>query len=161
MRSAHFLRAEYSCRNSVAHPSKVGSYEPKRSLEVCRDVLEKKNPGTYLDSHPPDVGPQPACIIPATTLSGIALSLARVPASEEIHKATPRSAVEGLEIVPDRSDIQRLVAHPRHESGRGSCFPFNVTNGPYSLPKQEPDAEGKPPPSGAEVKGGEVSMPGT
>ena len=54
--------------------------------------------------------------------------LARVTRSDEIHDSTPRAAVEGREIVPDRSAIQGLVFHPRHEICRRVCFPLDVTD---------------------------------
>jgi hypothetical protein len=49
--------------------------------------------------------------------------------SDEIHAATPRAAVEGGEVVPDRSLIQGLVFHPGHEDGRCVGIPFNVSHG--------------------------------
>ena len=42
--------------------------------------------------------------------------------------STPEAAVEGFDVIPDRSVIQGLVRHPRHEGARGEGFPFDVTN---------------------------------
>jgi hypothetical protein len=161
VRSAHFLRAEYSCRNSVAQPSKVGSDVAKRSLEVCRDVFEEKNPWTYLDNHPPDVGPQPAWIVAAKAQTRVALSLAGISSRHDLHLSTPRPAAEGREIVPDRSPIQGLLFHPGHESGRGTCFPLNVTYGAQALSEQEVQSEGEPSSPGTEVDATQGSSPGT
>jgi hypothetical protein len=48
---------------------------------------------------------------------------------DEIHSSMPRAAVEGLEIVPDRSTIQGLVFHPRHEACRGVSVPLDIAHG--------------------------------
>jgi hypothetical protein len=58
--------------------------------------------------------------------------LAGISASDERNLATPRAAVEGFDIVPDRRVIQGLICHPRHEGGRGKGFPFDETNSPVS-----------------------------
>ncbi len=42
--------------------------------------------------------------------------------------ATPRAAVEGGNIIPDRRLIQGFVFHPRHEGGCREGFPLDVTN---------------------------------
>jgi len=72
-----------------------------------------------------------------------------IAASEDIHCATPRVAIEGSNIVPDRCFIQGRVFHPRHEGGRSIGFPLDVTQS--SIPgtgngKPEVDSSG----SGAE-----------
>ncbi len=47
---------------------------------------------------------------------------------DDIHASTPRFAVEGGNIVPDRRAIQGLVFHPCHESGRRIGVPLDVTD---------------------------------
>jgi hypothetical protein len=54
--------------------------------------------------------------------------LARIAASEDIHSATPRAAIETSNVVPDRCRIQGRVFHPRHEGGRSITFPLDVTD---------------------------------
>lgn len=54
--------------------------------------------------------------------------MAREARSDAIHDATPRLAIEGREIVPDRRAIQGRVVHPRHESSRCVGFPLDVTD---------------------------------
>lgn len=76
--------------------------------------------------------PQPAGIAHAKPPAGIAFSLARVAASDDIHDATPAAAVEGGNVVPDRRRIQGRVFHPCHEGGRGEGFPFDVTHSSIS-----------------------------
>lgn len=59
---------------------------------------------------------------------------------------------EGLDVIPDRSIIQGRIRHPRHESGRGVGFPFDVHHGAYSAAKGELDREAEHAASGAEVE---------
>jgi len=54
--------------------------------------------------------------------------LTRVAASEDIHRSTPRVAIESSNVVPDRCRIQGRVFHPRHEGGRSIGFPLDVTH---------------------------------
>lgn len=77
----------------------------------------------------------------AMTSAGDGERLARVPGRDEIHAATPRAAVEGSQVSPDRSAIQGLCFHLRHERGRRSCFPFNVTYGAYPAAQEELEAK--------------------
>jgi len=71
---------------------------------------------------------QPSVVALPLLFSGDRIRLARVARSDDIHNATPRSAVERGKVIPDRSVIQGLVRHPRHESGRTEGFPLNVTH---------------------------------
>ena len=96
------------------------------------DVLEEAPLGLDFFDDAADVGPHPAGIGGAQALAGAAFALARVAARDDIHKATPRAAVEGGNIVPDRCLIQGRVFHPGHESGRSVGFPFDVTNSSIS-----------------------------
>jgi len=54
--------------------------------------------------------------------------LAGIAGSGEMNAAAPSAAVEGGNVRPDRSLIQGLVFHPRHESGRRKCFPLDETD---------------------------------
>jgi hypothetical protein len=49
--------------------------------------------------------------------------------SEDIHFAAPWATVEGGNVRADKSLIQGLVFHPRHESGRCIGVPLDVQNG--------------------------------
>jgi len=61
-------------------------------------------------------------------LSGGGDVLAGEAASDAIHDSTPRAAVEGGNVIPDRSLIQDRIFHPRHEIGRCIGFPLNVSH---------------------------------
>jgi len=58
---------------------------------------------------------------------------------------------EGLDVIPDRSVIQGRIRHPRHESGRGVGFPFDVHHGAYPSAEGELDGEAEHAASGAKV----------
>ena len=79
--------------------------------------------------------------VEAGLLAGNGEVLARSSASDAIHEATPRAAVEGAEIVPNRGLAQGLLRHPGHEAGRGEGFPLDVTNSAGGSIGGELDAE--------------------
>jgi hypothetical protein len=125
---AHFCRAEYSRRNLVTNSLEVSPHGVKAASKVSCDVFEEDACWAYLLNNPVHIGPEMARVSLSSALSSGAEWLARVACSEEIHCSAPRSAVEGLEIVPDRSRSQLLCFHPGHESGRCTGFPFDVTH---------------------------------
>jgi hypothetical protein len=79
-----------------------------------------------------DVWPEvPGVVFP---LAGAAEceGLAGITGRDEMNAATPRFAIEGFEIVPNRSRIQGRVRHPRHESGCGETVSFDITHSSVS-----------------------------
>jgi hypothetical protein len=87
-------------------------------------------------------------------LTGDGERLARESRSDEIHASTPRCAVEGVEIVPDRSRIQPLFLHPCHENGRCVAVPFNTSHGSYAgVSEDELESQLKPSVPVAETEG--------
>lgn len=89
------------------------------------DVLQEHELGSHVANDPCDIGPEPAVVVGAETLAGRAVGLAGEPRRDEMNDATPRSAIEGAQVVPDRRRRQSLVLHPRHEGGRGESVPFD------------------------------------
>jgi hypothetical protein len=69
-----------------------------------------------------------AGVVSASSAAGQAERLAGITGSEDTNAATPREAVEGSKVTPDRRLIQGLVRHPSHESGRSVAFPLDETN---------------------------------
>jgi hypothetical protein len=67
-------------------------------------------------------------IVCSTTLAGEAERLARVAANDAIHDATPRLAVEGSQVRPDRRRSHGFVFHARCQDRGGECFAFNVAD---------------------------------
>lgn len=96
------------------------------------DILEKSPFGPGLDEDSAEMRPEPTRVLDPETAAGVALALARVAARDDIHDATPASAIERGNVVPDRSAIHGLVRHPGHESGRCAGFPLDVTNSSIS-----------------------------
>ncbi len=79
-----------------------------------------------------DIWPKVAGIVFAFAPAREAERLAGITGSEDMNAPAPRSSVEGFEIIPDRSCTQRLVDHPRHESGRGETVSLDITNSSIS-----------------------------
>lgn len=107
---------------------------------MAGDVLEEAERRRDFGDDPSDVGPEVSGILSSSASARKAEGLAGVAASDEIHSTTPRSAVEGREIVPDRSRIQGRFFHPGHEDGRGEGFPLDVANGAAPAGQSEVDA---------------------
>ena len=108
---------------------KVGEDVRETVPNKSGDVLQEDESRSHVSDDPGDVGPEPSLIIDTSTVACCRERLAGKAGSDEIHSSAPRCAVEGLEIVPDRSEIQGLVFHPRHESGRCVGVPLNVSHG--------------------------------
>lgn len=108
------------------------------------NVLQEEQPGTRFAKDAPCIIPEVPFVIFSEAFSGAGVGLAGDSAKEEIHAATPRPAVKGREVVPDRRSIQGRIFHPRHESGRRVGFPLNVTNGSYAAPASDSKSEVEP-----------------
>lgn len=97
--------------------------------EEGSDVFDEDEGGFALGDDAHEFGEERALVVVSASLACNAVGLAGNPRSDEIHAATPRSAVEGREIVPDRRAIQGLFRHPIHEAGRGEAVPLDVAHG--------------------------------
>jgi hypothetical protein len=96
------------------------------------DIFEEAKRRFDLADNTGNVWPEMSRVFVAEFFSGNAEGLAGIAAMNDIHRAAPRLAVEGANVVPDRRLIQGFIFHPRHESGRGVCFPFDITNSSIS-----------------------------
>ena len=150
--SADFRRRVEARRNSVTHVSQVPSCTSETASQMAGYVLDEDPLGDDLSDDAGDVGPEVALVVVSCPLSGDGPRLARVARSDEIHDSTPRVAVEGLEIVPDRRRIQGLVLHPRHEDGRSVGFPLDVTHNSGPLAKGKLESQIKSPGTAAKAK---------
>lgn len=90
-------------------------------------VLEEDEGGCGLGDDPGDIGPEVAGVVGSTAVSAKAEGLAGITGSDDMNAAAPRAAVEGSQIVPDRSRSQGRVCHPRHESGCGETVSLDMT----------------------------------
>lgn len=116
------------------------------------NVLQEDEARSRIANDPGDGRPEPAFVVGPPTRAGVGPGLAWEARTDEIHRSAPRAAVEGCDVVPDRSPIQGRIFHPRHEDGRGEGFPLNVTHSSGSG-LGESDAEFESSDPGAQSEG--------
>jgi len=92
------------------------------------DILEEDEGRFDLSDNAGDMWPEVAWVFGAEPLARDRKWLARIPGTDDIHAAAPRSAVESGNVVPYNRLIQGRVFHPRHESGCGVGFPFDIAH---------------------------------
>ncbi len=128
VRRADLCRAKDSRFNLVTHSEKVfpDVFEPE--ADMPENVFSEQERRLYFSEDSADVRPQVARVFLTEAFSGLTERLTWVSGSEEIHLSTPRPAVEGDKVRPDRRFIQGRVFHPGHESGRGVCVPLDEAN---------------------------------
>jgi hypothetical protein len=129
---AHVRRSDESRRNSVANAAEV-SDRPLEAIpswvrnESC-NVLAEEQSRTKRRDDSPNVGPQVTLITGAEALPGRAVRRARPARNDRVHDATPRRAVEGFDISPDRRVIQETVLHRLDQMAGSEGFPLHVTD---------------------------------
>ena len=134
-----FRRREEACRKAVAHADQSAGDFGEAEAEMMGDILEEYEGRFDFADDTGDMGPEVARIIRTPALARDAERLARIARSDDVHRAAPRAAVEGSNVVPDNSLIQGRVFHPRHESGCGEGFPFDMAHSTISG-----DGDGQP-----------------
>ena len=107
---------------------KVSEHDAEPSLAEAGDVFEEDDAGPDLSDNPSDICPYPALIVGVSTLAGGGEGLTRRAPSEDIHAATPRLAVEGGHVSPDRSRSHGARLHLRDQVCGGEGFPFDHTD---------------------------------
>ncbi len=123
---ADFRRREEACRKAVAHADQSAGDFGEAEAEMMGDVLEEDEGWLDLTDDAGDMRPEMARVVRAPAFARDGERLARIARSDDVHRAAPRAAVEGSNVVPDNSLIQGRVFHPRHESGCGVGFPFEI-----------------------------------
>ena len=136
---ADFRRREEACRKLVAHADQSAGDFGEAEAEMMGDILEEDEGRFDLADDAGDMGPEVARIVRAPALARDGERLARIARSDDVQRAAPRAAVKGGNVVPDRRAIQGLVFHPRHESGCGVGFPFDMAHSTISG-----DGDGEP-----------------
>jgi hypothetical protein len=96
-----------------------------------RDVLQDDESRSHLTNDPGDLRPEPTVIDNTTFRTCRRERLTGETGSNDIHTATPRAAIKGGHIIPDRSVIQLRAFHPRHKNCRCVGVPLNVSHGAY------------------------------
>ena len=125
---ADFRRREEACRKAVAHADQSCGDFGEAQAEMMGDILKKDERRLDFADDAGDMRPEMARIVRAPPLARDGERLARVARREDIHRATPWFAVEAGNVVPDRRAIQGRVFHPRHDSGCGEGFPFDIAH---------------------------------
>ena len=136
---ADFRRREEACRKAVAHADQSCGDFGKAEAEMMGDILEEDEGRLVLADDAGDMRPEVARVVRAPALARDRERLARIARSDDVHCAAPWAAVKGGNVVPDNSLIQGRVFHPRHESGCGEGFPFDMAHSTISG-----DGDGKP-----------------
>lgn len=129
---ADLRRREEACRKAVAHADQSCGDFGEAEAEMMGDILEEHEGRLDLADDAGDVRPEVARVVRAPALASDRERLARIARSDDVHRAAPRAAVEGSNVVPDNSLIQGRVFHPRHESGCGEGFPFDMAHSTIS-----------------------------
>ncbi len=132
MRPADFSRRLHARCNPVAHALKVADDVLQAKGEMAGDVFKEAPFRLHFADNAGDVGPEVPGVLVALAVSAEGKGLAGITGREEMNAAAPRFAVEGFDIVPDRSRSQGRVRHPRHESGRGETVPLDITHSSVS-----------------------------
>ena len=94
-----------------------------------RDVFEKHPLGVNLSDDAGNVWPEVARIVDAFALSRLGKRLAWVSGKDGIDNAAPWSAVEGLDVIPDRGGMQVSGALSCNKAVSGVFFPFDIAGG--------------------------------
>ena len=128
----HFRRREEACRKLVTHADQSCGDFGEAEAEMMGDILEEDEWRLDLADDAGDMRPEVAWILGTEPSARDRERLARIARSDDVHRAAPRSAVEGSKVVPDNSLIQGRVFHPRHESGCGEGFPLDVAHSTIS-----------------------------
>jgi hypothetical protein len=126
---ANLGRAEQAPFRIEPDVGKITEDEWQTSPNKSGDVFQENKSWSHVTNDPEDGRPEPAFVVNSVLVSRNAKWLAWETGSDAIHFSAPRFAIEGREIVPDRSAIQVLLCHPRHEIGRCVGIPLNVTYG--------------------------------
>jgi hypothetical protein len=157
---ADFRRSEEARRKAVAHADQSTGDFGETEAEMMGDIFEEDEGRLDFADDPGDMRPEVAWIVRAPALARDRERLARISRSDDVHRAAPRAAVETGNVVPDRRAIQGRIFHPRHESGCGVGFPFDMA---HSTISGEGDSESKVEPAcaGAEGEAEEACVSGS
>jgi hypothetical protein len=137
-----FRRRKEACRKLVAHADQSCGDFGKSEAEMMGDIFKEDERRLDLADDAGDMWPEVAWILAAKPSACDRERLARIARADNIHRAAPRVAIEGSNVIPDNSLIQGRVFHPRHESGCGVGFPFDMAHSTISgVGDGEPEVE--------------------
>ncbi len=155
-----FRRREEACRKAVAHADQSCGDFGEAEAEMMGDILEEDEGRLDLADDAGDMGPKVAWVVRPPAFARDGERLARIARSDDVHRAALRAAIEGSNVVPDNSLIQGRVFHPRHESGCGEGFPFDMAHSTISGDGED-ESEVKPACAGTKGEAEEAWVSGS
>lgn len=112
---AALLRRPQARRNSVIHSDQVLGDLVEPDGQMAGDVLAKHESWPGLSHEASNRGPEVARVIHSAALASRAERLAGVSRNDEIHRSTPRVAIDGGNVTPDRRRVQVAFFHTRDQ----------------------------------------------
>jgi len=139
---ADFRRCKEARRKAVAHADQSAGDFGEAEAEMMGDILEEHEGRLDLTDDTGDMRPEMARVVGTPAFARNGERLARIARSDDVHRAAPWTAIEGSNVVPHKSLIQGRILHPRHESGCGEGFPFDMAHNTISGEcKVQPEVE--------------------
>jgi hypothetical protein len=107
----------------------VSEYSLEAPNKESRDVLHEDERGSNLANDPSVLAPEPGVLpVDPGPLPGVADVGAGKTPRDEIHSATPRAALEGRNVRPDRRRIQPPFFHASRQYRGGISLPLDETD---------------------------------
>ena len=132
-----------ACKAPLRIEPEVGKVS-KNSVEsqpkVACDIFQEDETGSHLANDSQDLGPEVALIFFSSPLTCDGEGLARIAGSDDIHSATPRSAIEGSQIRVNRSGLNRPFLHASRQDFADRVLPLHETDR-ASAWKRQSDSE--------------------
>jgi hypothetical protein len=129
VRRAHVGCSEKVVGVPIPEVGKVAEDQSQTSGNKTPDVLQDDELGLDRSQSLGNERPEPSVVVDAEALPGARDGLTGEARHDAIHRATPRSAVEGGEVSPDRRRSQGAVRHARRQDAGREGFPLHVTDG--------------------------------
>jgi len=126
---ADFRRREEACRKAVAHADQSAGDFGESEAEMMGDVLEEDEGRFDFADDAGDMRPEMTRVVRAPALACDRKRLARIARCQKIHRAAPRAAVEGSNVVPNWCIVEAAVAHSGNKDRCRESVPFNETDG--------------------------------
>lgn len=141
---------------AVGHEIGEDQLQPSPANEPWH-VLQEDESRSNLAKDAANLGPEPALVVRSPAPSGMAPRLAGEAASDEIHDATPRAAVERGKVIPERRRIQAAVLDTRDQDRAGKGFPLDVSDSPVGIAEGQTESKVESADAGAQA---ESTQPG-
>jgi hypothetical protein len=112
-----FRRREEACRKLVAHADQSCGDFGEAEAEMMGDIFEEDEGRLDLGDDAGDMRPEVTRVVRAPAFARDRERLARIARSDDVHRAAPRAAVEGANVVPDWRVVDASVEHSGDKDG--------------------------------------------